>query len=216
MKRLLYVSLFALLVPLSGCFSYTTLHTATPVEKGTGQVNISAGFFGIGDGASGGVATVPAPEFAGRYGVADDMDLGIKLFFLGTAFDFNWAVVNNENLAFALNPSVSVSSFSLGVEGGDRASLTYGTALMNLLLDVKPSEMVTLTIGAKPGWLYAVGSAGGESNAATGFVAGGMAGLQVKLSDIFALMPSFDIIVPVTDDTAGYFFSGGVGFQFFF
>jgi hypothetical protein len=208
---MLLLSAAALL--LSGCFSYSTLHTATPVEKGKVQINLAPAAFGVGTGD--GPAAIPQTEVAGRYGLGNDMDFGIKLYFLGTGFDFNWAVVNNDALAFALNPAVTFSSYSAPING-ETAGVTFGTALMNLLLDLKPSDMVTITVGVKPGWLYVLGSAGGQTGFGTGFAAGGMLGLHVRLSENFALMPSIDVLVPVESGSQGFLFNGSFGFQFGF
>ncbi|MGM0559370.1 MAG: hypothetical protein ACQEVA_23505 [Myxococcota bacterium] len=216
MKRLLCLLLFALLLPLSGCFSYSTLHTATPVEKGKVEVNLAPGVFGIGDSASGSSVTLPTTEIAGRYGVTDDFDFGIKLFFLGTAFDFNYAIVNEEKVAFSVDPYISISQLSGTLANDTTTNLIYGVTSLNLLLDLKPSDMVTFTIGAKPGWLYALGNVNGDVDLGTGFAAGGMAGIELRVNENFAIMPSADVLVPIMDESSGLLYSGSVGFKFGF
>ncbi len=214
MRRLLCLLFLALLLPLTGCFSYTTLHTATPVGKGKVQVNLAPGVFGIADSRSGDSVTLPTTEIAGRYGVTDDFDFGVKLFFLGTAFDFNYAIVNEDNIAFSVDPYVSISQLSGNVGGDTSTNIVYGVASLNLLFDLKPSDMITFTIGAKPGWLYILGNVDGNVDLGTGFAAGGMAGIQLRVTENFAIMPSVDMLVPIMDDNQGLLYSGNVGFQF--
>lgn len=207
-----YCLLFAAALILStGCFSYSTLHTATPIEEGQTETTLSAGYFGVAVDAGSGTEPfdLPSTEAAMRYGVTTESDLGFKIFPLGFAFDYNHAVVNTEDFVLSVNPYLSVTRFGAGSN-----SLTYGVALMNVLADVVKSDIATVTVGLKPGWIYGIGSTEAESDIATGGVIGGMAGVKVAMGDEVSVMPSIDVLTPFDDVADVWFYTAGVAVMF--
>lgn len=213
----LFVVAAAALLFGSGCFSYSTLHTAKPVEQGRTQITLAPAYIGIGvDNTEGGADStfeLPTAEIAGRHGLTKDLDVGAKIYPFGVAFDVNYAFINQSNFAASVNPYLSITRFSASDDSSD-ASFTWGTALLNVLFDVVSTEQLTLTLGLKPGFLYAIGSSE-ETNADSFGVIGAMAGLQIKLTDTFGLMPNFDVLTPMNDNFGeGYLYNFGVAVMY--
>lgn len=194
------------LVLSSGCISYSTLHTAAPVEAGETKTTLGASYYGGEfDGDS---VEIPYTEVAVRYGVSDESDLGFKLFPVGFAFDYNHAVLQDDALTLSVNPYLSVTRLS-----SSEGSLTYGIALANILADVVQADAITVTLGLKPGVLYGIG--GGEGiDTATGGVIGGMAGVGVKLSEGLTVMPNVDVITPFEEFGDLWFYNFGLAVTF--
>jgi len=206
MKVLRYVSLAAFAVFFAtACQSYSTVHTATPVEEGTAEIKAAAGGYGasVSTGGESANAVIPNFEFHGRYGLGNNMDFGGKIFPIGAGFDFNYAVVNESSFAFSINPAISGLT-----AGGGGSSGFVGFGLLNLLADVVKTESFVLTVGAKPGGQLA---AGGGASQFTPMV-GGTLGATVNLGDTFALQPWFDALYNV--DGGGLLYTGLLGFSF--
>jgi hypothetical protein len=182
------------LIVSTGCFSYTTGHTATPVEKGRGNISARAGYTGVTSSGDVPGGNVPYFEFAGRYGISDNVGIGAKLYPIGVGLDLNVAAVNSESFALSINPAFSfVTTGSIGGQG----SATYGTALANVLTDVVKTENFILTLGLKPGILYAFSNVSGITGQGVNFALGGTIGAKIWASDSFAIMPWIDVLSPV-------------------
>lgn len=203
MKRFFLISL--LVAFASGCFSYTTLHTATPVEKGDLEVVVAPQAWGIRVGADvdgdtdsdgAGSLVLPAAEFEIRYGVSDAVDLGFRIFLLGFGADVNYAVINQDNFAFSINPQFGITGLTSGEE-----TAVLGSAFLNLLFDVVKTDSIILTLAAKPGLLFA-GVTGNDfaGDFGTGFAPGAGVLAKFRLTEGFAIAPGFDIIIPTDVD----------------
>lgn len=195
MKRLLPVCLAIAALLFTGCPSFGTMHTATPVEQGAVELGGSAGVGSLGGAISTGVGSDSAsasvifpypPQFDIRYGVSDHVGIGGALGLYGSlAADVNLAPINTSNFALSFNPTVSLIPF-----GG-----AYGSSHVNILADVVKSDAATLTIGAKPGGFYgSYGGTGSGPGPTSGFLPymGGTAGVKINASDTVALYPWFD------------------------
>ncbi len=223
MRRLSILVFFAalLLLTTTGCPSFSTLQTAE--TAGEGETDIAASGSLLRFGTTGTIPdetgeestestgfTLPTAEVGVRHGLTDDLDLGAKLYLIGTAFELKYAFINNPNFTMSVNPYVSVTGFGLDDQSG-----AYGFALLNVLADVAKTDIMTLTLGLKPGVFYAtVGGQGGPTP-----VAGGMAGLDLALSDAFSVMPNIDIMLPLSnfdaDSVASLtLYNAGVAFNF--
>lgn len=197
------------LAGFSGCASYSTAHTATPIEKGQVETSVRASYYGLNAGAGGqGVLRggLPSFEFAGRYGVSKNVDVGAKVFPVGVGLDANIAVINQEAFAFSVNPAVSY--VGLGSAGGNGAG--YGMAFTNLLADVVKTESFTLTTGLKPGLFYAYGSAQGQFGGSARFGLGGTLGAKIWASDNLAFTPWIDVVAPVGMQNSSLIFYNGM------
>lgn len=204
----------------SGCVSFSTLHTATPVEeekiefKGTtGAIGINAGQTEVGGGGGGSAATInqrgtwPTLELHARYGLGNNMGIGGRLFPFGGGIDFNYAFLNTPNFAVSVNPAVSMVAGGIGGVGA-----ALGTGFLNVLADVVKTDMFTLTLGAKPGTLFGfgTGAAGGGGGASP--VLGGTGGVSLNLGENFAIQPWFDGMYNFESST--FWWTGMIGFSF--
>ena len=221
--RNLWVVLVAvgLLLFTTGCPSFSTLRTAEPVEQGETEMGISTGYLGMaaqvaavdedGEEVDGGTAAIEVPTFEilGRHGLTEDLDAGIKVYPVGAAFEANYAFINDDSFSLSVNPYLGFTRIGGAAENGS-ASVTYGFALANLLADVVKIDVLSVTLGLKPGMFYAVGA--GESQFAA--VIGGMGGVNFDLTDNFSVMPSFDILFPIQEIGQGYFYNVSLAFMF--
>jgi hypothetical protein len=193
MKRLYPLLLAATALIITGCPSFTTLHTATPVEKGTAEITGAAGLSGASGnffnalGAAntdGGVnfngALPYIGEIHGRYGVSDNLGIGGRVSSFGMfGVDANIAPVNTDAFAFSLNPAVTVVPLGL---------FTYGTVEGNALVDIVKSDSVTVTMGAKGGGIWATAA---DSSGITPYV-GPTVGAEFWVNKRVAIAPWFD------------------------
>lgn len=201
-----FILAVGLLFFTTGCPSFSTLHTATPVDEGETEMTLSASYLGAAASTGSGDSlnlSVPTFEIAGRHGLSPQLDVGAKLYPIGGAFDVNYAVLNEPNFAFSVNPYLGLTR---------AGSAGYGFALLNLLADVAKAESVTATLGLKPGVSYSFG--GGAAGAAP--VIGGMAGIKLGLSDSFSMMPNVDVLFPMGDTGPfnTFLYTGGIAFNF--
>ena len=193
----------------SGCASYSTAHTATPIEKGQVETSVRASYYGLQTGSSstgtlrGGL---PSFEFAGRYGISKNVDVGAKVFPVGIGVDANIAVINQEAFAFSVNPAVSY----VGLGSAQGTGAGYGMAFTNLLADVVKTESFTLTTGLKPGLFYAYGSAQGQFGGAARFGLGGTLGAKIWAGENIAFTPWVDVVAPVGVQNGSLIFYNGM------
>ena len=195
-------------VGLGGCISYTTGHTATPVEDGRGEIGGGLGYSGMSRADGEPMQHMPQFEFSGRYGVSESVDVGGETFLLiaepfavGAGADVNVALVNSEEFAFSVNPAVTVSPYV--TVGG-----IYGTALVNLLVDAVKTDGFTLTAGLKPGAFY--NARFGEDFRAFPAL-GGTLGAKIWASDTVAFTPWLDVM---GSTSSRFYVTGMVGLRY--
>lgn len=212
-SKLLLVAALGLFIG-TGCLSYTTVHTATPLEQGKGSFKGTAGYasFNVPTTSSGdrGTLNLPTTEMQVRYGLGNDMEIGGKIFLVGAGLDFNWALINNPDFALSLNPGVSYTG--IGTAGGDESggSAQFGTGVFNILADVVKTDNVTVTVGPKPGLIYI---SDGQETVTSG-VLGGTAGVSFQAAENFALEPWFDAIYNFEGNTLLYTAQLGFSVEF--
>jgi hypothetical protein len=206
--KLLSVALFAMLAG-TGCLSYSSVHTATPLEKGEVSVKGAGGYQSYEVPFSNDPSTdnfnVPATEFHGRVGLGNNMEIGGKLYFFGGGLDFNYAPINTADFALSLNPAVAYSTVTFG-GGPDTSSVGWGTGVVNILADVVKTENVTFTVGAKPGAIHIRV----DEDSITTPALGGTAGFEFRVGDRITIQPWFDSLYNFDTDT--FFFNGLLGF----
>jgi hypothetical protein len=206
--KLLCIALFVLLAG-TGCLSYTTVHTATPLEQGEASFKGAGGYQSYAlpnfdDSASASI-NVPATEFHGRVGLGNNMDLGAKLFFFGGGVDLNYAPINTSNFALSVNPAIAYSQISSG-SGQSTSEVGWGTGVVNVLADVVKTDAFTFTVGAKPGLVYLRA----DNDSITTPALGGTAGLEFRVNDNFTIQPWVDSLYNFETDTM--LVTGLVGF----
>ncbi len=208
-----YISAPLALLVLTACPSFTTMHTARPIEPGTNEIGINAVAIGIlpeeGPGA-----TLPNVEFQLRHGINENMDFGVKYSFpLTITADLNFAIINTGDFALSLDPQISPIYF----KAGDVAFfLMY--AYLPVIVDVITTDTFVLSVNAKGGLTY--GSISGEDQASdndfavsgVSYQVGGGVGFKIMLGESFALMPEGSLLYTI--DGGGILWSGALGFLF--
>lgn len=211
MKAIRFGLLLSLAAFLSACLGNTTYHTATPIPEGTIEIGVMPGVYGgIADGST---VTIPNLEFGLRTGLAENMDLGVRINGITLTTDLNIAVINDPGFALSINPSFSVLYLGLG-----DASFLWTFTTVGLLADVIKTEGFTLMTGLKPGFIYLSGSVDdGEDDVSAsinGFSMGLTVGAKFRLTKNFALMPNVDVMSPVENFGEGIIFNAGIGLLF--
>jgi hypothetical protein len=191
MKRLAILGV----IVLAGCPSFTTMGTARTIEKGKGQFYVAVGGVSLADfeqDASGESLSVGLPSFelGGRYGVADGVEVGGKIFPIGAELNAKIALVRPETpsgLNLSVGPAASVYPFTTGDE-----TVTLAWLHLPLLvgLNVGGSELV---IAPRISDLIVTG--GGDS--INTVFAGGSLGFAWKVSDGFRILPEISFATPI-------------------
>ena len=223
MTRLL--SLLPALALLAGCPSFSTLGTARTLPRGKGQLFVAPGGMVLqefqrdpvtGRPESFGMPTV---EFGGRYGVTDGVEVGGKLWFVGSELSGKFALARSESadagLDVALAPAVSIYPF----RSGD-LNATYAWLHLPLLLGLNTGGGSQLVIGPRASGMFIRGSGDGV----TALWLGGSLGYAWKVGDGFRILPELSLAYPAsvrlgqTSATSlepkGALIQGSVGFLF--
>ena len=179
------------------------MHTASPVEEGELKGFASGSFYGL--AVDDGSISIPTNEAGFRYGLSPQSDLGFKIYYWGMAFDYNHAVILEDDFALSINPYLST-----GWAGG----LGVGSGFVNILADVVRTEEFTVTLGLKPGFFYALGGIDDDFSSTTGGAMGAMAGVRLDLDPRFSLMPTIDVVTPTSDFGTGWLYNVGVAVMF--
>jgi hypothetical protein len=190
----LFLCLFAFAA--SGCIGTTTQHTATPIPAGEVEIGVIAGAYGatVTEQVTGETATavVPNVEFAVRVGLTENSDFGVKITGPTVTADYNHAIINNDNFALSLDPTLTVLYFSFSGE-----SFFWLNAMLPVLADVVKTERIKVVAGAKAGYIYVSADSDDVDGASgDGFAVGGTVGAKFNLTESFAVMPAFDLLVP--------------------
>lgn len=106
--RPVLIALAALAVTaLAGCPSTSVYRTADPVPKGAWQVGIGADLGGIADTEQETRSPTGNLEVSVRGGVADNVDIGIKLYTVGLELNGTWRLAKGRRWSFALAPQLA-------------------------------------------------------------------------------------------------------------
>ena len=205
MRRIsiLLLAVITLGLSASGCISYSTYHTAAPIEEGVTEGYATGSLYGIAvDNAS---ISVPVNEIGARYGLSPESDIGFKFHYGGVAADYNHAIILEDDFALSLNPYLNV---------GWIAGLGVGTVFLNVLADVVRQDDLTLTVGLKPGFIYGLGSIDDDISTSTAGAMGFMVGVRLDIHPDFSIMPSLDMVSPTTEFGTAWFYNAGVAVLF--
>jgi hypothetical protein len=124
-----------------------------------------------------GTIAIPFVDFGFRYGVAENMDLGLSLKGFGKAgIDLKINLLDTGDIALSIDPELS------GTQLGDAGIVQFD---LPVLVDFILSDAMTVTVAVKyTGWM----PFSGADATLTHFV-GGTLGLDIKLGDNFAMHP---------------------------
>jgi hypothetical protein len=105
MNRLILV-VIALSVTL-GCSTLATLDGARPLEPGAAQFGVGVSVQRGGTPLSYSGIPIPQVELAARFGIAPDVDFGLRAYLLGAAFDVRYRVWHRDRLHLAVAPGMA-------------------------------------------------------------------------------------------------------------
>jgi hypothetical protein len=175
------IAAFFLMVPLTGCFSLMSYQTADTIPKGGVDLGFGwsvtklnkieyTGENGQTESAdTDKLGTIPnlLPDILLRFGLSDNIDMGMRLFFLGVHGDAKFRLVNTKAFSLALAPGVLYSrpllifsqygldlpllfTFKLGeytkIYGGIKGEVSGWTLELNTE-DSKKSNLSTFAVG---------------------------------------------------------------------
>lgn len=212
MRAVLKQAIGALLILGTGCASFSTHATPRPTPKGhlamDGNIDVLA--FTDDDGER---SITPNVELVGRYGLADTIDIGAKLNGIGLELNSRIALVLSDRFDLGIAPSVGFVLRTASIGYLQRNVLSFGTPL---LAGVHVTESLTIVSGMK---FYGHLSTHSATKNELVFYPGGVIGLELWLSEHFALFPELNVLFPYDaehDKFAKPVWQGGVAFQFRF
>lgn len=140
---------------LGSCVQLSTFQTAKTVGKGNGEVLVALGGGGISEGFADESLGFGTFEIAGRYGVGEKVDLGVKIsHFASYLFDVKYQFVGDEDSKFAMATGPGIGLYAFG----------FGTTLMQatlpLHMSVHPSERLGIYLTPRYSAQFALGGEG--------------------------------------------------------
>ena len=210
---------FVALVPLAllvvtGCPSLSTMQTPATVPKGALRVGMGLESLGFTQKDSEGISTNTFGQYElnARYGVTDNVDLGVKLYGIGIEVGGKYQFVKGDFEA-AIAPAVSYVSLDLSIDGPKTTTgITY--LHLPLLFGYKLVDSLELAFGPKAVYMIVVDSTIGSSNqssvTSTGFAAGGFASIQLRIGKAFWIAPEINVYKPFDAGSGGVIWQGGL------
>ncbi len=173
---------------LCGCATVGTAQTARPIERGTTQVGIEPGLFGVE-----GRGWLPAANVSVRHGFGRRWDAGARVGTSGFTVGGKVVLTNprDPDLAVALAPSAG--GFALGALGIGMRSV-HGQ--VPLLVGVRIGRGHELVLGPKVQVWSLSGGRRAARASSTVVAAGGSLGLSLKLGPRLSLLPEVAMVQP--------------------
>lgn len=174
---------------LGGCATVGTVQTARPVERGTTQVGIEPGLFGVEDRG-----WYPAANVSVRHGFGNRFDLGARVGTSGLGLSAKVLLTDPYDPDLAVSIAPSGGGFALGALGVGTKSI-HGQ--LPLLVGIRVGREHELVLGPKiTAWsLSASAGAAGTKSLVVG--AGGSVGLSLKVAPGVRLLPEVAMVQPV-------------------
>jgi hypothetical protein len=210
----------ALAIVSTGCASFSTHLTPRPTSQGKTEIDAHVDVLAFTDD-DGTRAVLPNVEMSIRYGLSDTVDIGGKLNAAGVEMNSRVALVLSDGFDLGVVPGAGVLAAS-GTAGHPQVVLlTFG---MPLLAGVRVTPTTTLLLGAKFSVHIATGKpenndVGFASSGEVVLYPGGVIGLELMLTDNFALFPEINFLFPYLIDFDKFtrpVYQGGLAFQFRF
>jgi len=171
----------------SSCLSLGGVQRADTLGKGNFQIGIEPGAWGL--VSSAGSVFLPTVDFSGRYGIAERVDLGLRLGSTGLEFQSKFLLSEPGSPTFAMSLAPTFGGFFLG-------SINYAALNVPLLLGFKFGDN-ELTLGPRmiAQFLFGGTSAGSAGGAVV--APGASVGFAWQVAERFALIPELTFAVPV-------------------
>jgi hypothetical protein len=198
----------------SGCVSYGSHLTATPTATGRTEYSIAADALVLDRGF--GPQILPNPEASIRWGVARELDFGLRVNALGAEASSRIGLVHAERYRLTTLPLLGGGLVTATNQDTDLVSTTAGLVLLNgFVLGSRTDLVVGLRGQARLG-LNAVAVKEDFAEANWSFAPGGSIGARFPVSERFFLFPEVVVVMPY-DLEQGVFdtaiLQGGVAVQ---
>lgn len=198
--------MFLIAMLFNACASVSTVQTAAVVPEGEFRWAIASTGTGT-DGENVNSSAEPNFEVALRYGVAPNVDVGVKLDFLGAQFGAKYQILNGDfDLSVGLEAGYQwLKSKDTGGDPDDPS--THIIALqLPVLMEYHFNPYVGLSFGPKLlGLIAAKSDDRPDLWDDSGFYGGLMIGLPLRLTTGVWFMPEFNIYTNFYDASDGYF-----------
>jgi len=158
------------LITLSSCVQLSTFQTAKTVGDGNGEILVAVGGGGVTDSFDGESLGFGTFELGGRLGVADKVDVGLKIsHFVSYLVDVKFQFVGDEMSKFAMATGPGIGFYGFGFGG------TIFQATLPLHMSVHPSDHFAFYMTPRYSTQFAIGDGGGALHylgGSVGFEAG--------------------------------------------
>lgn len=192
--------LFLSLVFVS-CASVSTMQTPGVVPEGEHRWALSASAAG-GDGDAKS-SVDPNLEAAFRYGVAENVDIGLKINFLGVQFGSKYQFLNGD---FDLALGLEAGYQWVRTAGNEDPSTHLLTFHMPLLMEYHFNPYVGLAFGPKVLGVYVPKTDERDDIwGHSGLYVGLMLGLPLRLTEGISFMPEINVYAPAYDEEKNSF-----------
>jgi hypothetical protein len=208
----------ALLLLGTGCFTVGTMQEAHTVGKGNSQSSAEPQLWGMAIRGDKPLMT-HSGAFARRWGVKDDVDIGIRAGAQGVELLTKFQLTPPTGVVFSVAPSIGGTIFPVP----DDSSPSLG-GLVNMVLPV----LIGLPVGKHQLVLspsirdYLVFASGGStsSGAANLLCIGASVGFAIRVNDSFRILPEVAAVMPVLGSAAASNFpatstTAGTSFAFY-
>ena len=198
--------IFLLAMLFSACASVSTMQTPAVVPEGEIRWAIASTGTGT-DGENVASSAEPNFEVAMRYGVAHNVDIGLKLDFLGAQIGAKYQILGGDfDLAIGLEAGYQwLKSMDVGGEPDDPSTHLILLQLP-VLMEYHFNPYVGLAFGPKfMGLIAAKSDDRADLWKDSGFYGGLMIGLPLRLTTGVWFMPEFNIYTNFYDESDSYF-----------
>ena len=209
-RVLVAVGAAAALAVSGGCFSNSTMTLARTQPKGTvtgyvgptGVVVTSTGNCGGSTSCSGSIGWAQV-EGGFHYSVTDEVEIGLKGYIPGLAFDTKIGFIRardpDNGFNLSIDPEIGIMGFAVGSSsssGGGSVGAAALTFSLPLLLGIDFSGHELVIAPRLTDWLFI---AGADSANAGGNIlfAGGSVGMAFKVLPKLRIMPDISVMAPV-------------------
>ncbi len=189
----------AAIVFLGGCASFTTMGTATTIEKGSVQAFVAPEAEMVGS-ETGKPGTLPQLEAGLRYGLTERVEIGSKVWGLGAGLDSKIqllrSVSRDSGIDLAIDPGLSYVNVGLaGLVPTTRVVSFYLPVLVGMNFEGGHQLVGGARLVEQIAW-----SEGGQVPSTRQILwSGASLGFAFKISDGFRLMPEVAVALPLVN-----------------
>ncbi|WP_338863633.1 hypothetical protein [Myxococcus stipitatus] len=202
----------------TGCVSVSHVQTADTLGQGKFQFAIEPGLGGAGVVSGGDVEGFyyPHVDLSMRYGVADRVDLGVRIGSSLAELQSKFLLTQPDNPDLAISLAPSVMGLFVGTDE-DAVVGSYVNVALPLLVGFKTSGGSEFVLGPRVSYTRIGAGGGGESAGVNLLSVGTSVGYAIRVTEGFRLMPEVGFSVPVvgkfhagdSDSELGAGFDGG-------